>query len=74
LTCAHTMDVSDSFTTGVCFGHQIISRALGGDVGKNPGGWEVGPTIVKTTPIGRLVYGVDKIVSTIIPVLAAALN
>ncbi|SEG07505.1 type 1 glutamine amidotransferase [Jhaorihella thermophila] len=29
---------------GVCFGHQIIARALGGKVEKFQGGWAVGPT------------------------------
>ncbi|MFC7703897.1 type 1 glutamine amidotransferase [Plastorhodobacter daqingensis] len=28
---------------GICFGHQIIARALGGKVEKYPGGWAVGP-------------------------------
>ena len=27
---------------GVCFGHQLIAKALGGMVSKNPLGWEVG--------------------------------
>jgi GMP synthase-like glutamine amidotransferase len=27
---------------GCCFGHQAIAKALGGDVGKNPGGWGFG--------------------------------
>lgn len=27
---------------GICFGHQILSRALGGKVGRNPNGWELG--------------------------------
>ena len=28
---------------GICFGHQIVARALGGRVEKFPGGWAVGP-------------------------------
>ena len=24
---------------GLCFGHQLLARALGGSVGKNPSGW-----------------------------------
>jgi GMP synthase-like glutamine amidotransferase len=29
---------------GICFGHQIIAKALGGRVEKFAGGWSVGPT------------------------------
>lgn len=28
---------------GICFGHQIVARALGGEVEKHSGGWAVGP-------------------------------
>lgn len=28
---------------GICFGHQIMAQALGGKVGKFPGGWAIGP-------------------------------
>ncbi|KAH9274497.1 hypothetical protein BASA83_003130 [Batrachochytrium salamandrivorans] len=38
---------------GICFGHQIIAEALGGQVGKNPLGWEVGFTAVQLTEQGR---------------------
>jgi len=38
---------------GVCFGHQIIARALGGKAGKFAGGWAVGPT---EYPIGGRDY------------------
>lgn len=27
---------------GICFGHQVLSRALGGKVAKSPHGWEIG--------------------------------
>ncbi len=29
-------------TVGICFGHQLVAQALGGAVGRAPGGWGVG--------------------------------
>ncbi|EKM77592.1 hypothetical protein AGABI1DRAFT_115151 [Agaricus bisporus var. burnettii JB137-S8] len=46
---------------GICFGHQVISRSLGGEVGRNPSDWETGPTVLQTTYMGRLLYGVEKL-------------
>lgn len=34
---------------GVCFGHQIIARAAGLDVGRNSKGWEIGVTKVSSS-------------------------
>ncbi|KAJ3558428.1 hypothetical protein NM688_g930 [Phlebia brevispora] len=44
---------------GICFGHQIISRALGKDCVPNGGTWEVGPTKLDLTETGKQVFGVD---------------
>lgn len=32
---------------GICFGHQILSRALGGKTGRAPVGWELGERVVQ---------------------------
>ncbi len=34
---------------GICFGHQLIAKALGGTVIKSPGGWGVGMSTNKVT-------------------------
>ncbi|KAL9949954.1 hypothetical protein ACHAQF_000204 [Verticillium nonalfalfae] len=44
---------------GVCFGHQIIARALGGTVRTSPKGWEVAVTDVTLTPVARDLFGLD---------------
>ena len=38
---------------GICFGHQLLAYALGGRVGDNPNGVEVGTVAVELTPAGR---------------------
>lgn len=55
---------------GVCFGHQIISLALGGECVRGDNGWEVGVYSNSMTPEGRYWWsdsvipnGSEKIVS-----------
>lgn len=50
---------------GVCFGHQILSRALGCKVGRNAKGWEVAVTDVNLTPEGKKVFGMEKMVCSV---------
>jgi GMP synthase-like glutamine amidotransferase len=37
----------------ICFGHQIVARAFGANVIKNPEGWELGVRTIQLTPMGQ---------------------
>ncbi|KXS14538.1 class I glutamine amidotransferase-like protein, partial [Gonapodya prolifera JEL478] len=45
---------------GVCFGHQIMAKALGGEVTLNPQGLEDGITAIRLTDEGRRMLGTSK--------------
>ncbi|EEP80736.1 predicted protein [Uncinocarpus reesii 1704] len=42
---------------GVCFGHQIIARALGAPVGRGGEGWEIAVEPIVLNDIGRSLFG-----------------
>lgn len=42
--------------TGVCFGHQIIGRALGVAVGRSTAGWEISVTPMSLTERGTKLF------------------
>ncbi|KAI0247387.1 class I glutamine amidotransferase-like protein [Lactifluus subvellereus] len=42
---------------GICFGHQIVARALGGECVSNGGKWEVAITEVILTDLGQRIFG-----------------
>ncbi|KAL2862324.1 type 1 glutamine amidotransferase [Aspergillus lucknowensis] len=44
---------------GICFGHQIIGRALGVKVGRNNAGWEIAVCDVDLTEKGKEIFGVE---------------
>ncbi|KAI0541566.1 class I glutamine amidotransferase-like protein [Xylaria digitata] len=45
---------------GVCFGHQIIARALGAKLGRNTRGWEVSVVEHELTDEGKRFFGLEK--------------
>ncbi|KAJ5091900.1 hypothetical protein NUU61_006770 [Penicillium alfredii] len=46
---------------GICFGHQIVGRALGAGVGRSDQGWEVAVCEMDLTDKGKELFGRDKI-------------
>ena len=48
---------------GVCFGHQIVGRAMGAKLGRNPDGWEAAVYDMSLTAKGKEVFEKDMLVS-----------
>ncbi|KAH7546092.1 hypothetical protein FEM48_Zijuj01G0164000 [Ziziphus jujuba var. spinosa] len=42
-----TLDSMGKKVLGICFGHQVLCKALGGKVGRASSGWDIGVTKVK---------------------------
>lgn len=42
---------------GVCFGHQIVGRAMGARLGRNARGWEASVTPMDLTKRGQEIFG-----------------
>lgn len=51
---------------GVCFGHQIVARAMGITVGRNPDGWEAAVHDVHLTKKGQELFGLENLVGAVI--------
>lgn len=49
---------------GVCFGHQIVGRALGAQVGRNDRGWEISVVPLELNDEGKKVFRRDTLVSS----------
>jgi GMP synthase-like glutamine amidotransferase len=48
---------------GVCFGHQILGRALGVKVGRSDDGWEISVLPVELSAKGKEIFQQDTLVS-----------
>lgn len=46
---------------GICFGHQLLAKALGGDVGRNPAGREIGTVEVRRLAHDPLLDDLDDV-------------
>lgn len=47
---------------GICFGHQIVGRALGAKVGRSEDGWEIAVCDMDLTDKGKEIFGLEKLV------------
>lgn len=59
-------------TIGVCFGHQIVGRAMGVDIGRNDKGWEAAVSDVELSATGKRLFGKGKLV-ILLPFLRSTL-
>lgn len=59
---------------GVCFGHQIVGRALGLPVGRSDAGWEVSVVTVELTDVGKQILKLEGLVSLTLQMLALLLT
>ena len=48
---------------GVCYGHQIIGRAMGAPVGRSDIGWETSVCDMSLTELGKKLFEIDIVVS-----------
>lgn len=49
-------------TFGVCFGHQIVARALGQRVDRGEGGWEISQVPLRLSEKGKEIFKVSQMV------------
>ncbi|KAK3152298.1 hypothetical protein QOZ80_2BG0156990 [Eleusine coracana subsp. coracana] len=49
-----TLHAMEKRVLGVCFGHQVLCRALGGRVGKSSSGWDLGVRMVNLVTLDEL--------------------
>ncbi|PIA46049.1 hypothetical protein AQUCO_01600370v1 [Aquilegia coerulea] len=59
-----TLDAMEKKVLGICFGHQLLCRALGGKIGRAYGGWDIGlrkVSMVNNLPPCSFLHDLEKI-------------
>lgn len=54
LSLLHNLNSMKKQVLGICFGHQILGRALGGKIGRATSGWDIGVTKVQLSSSSKL--------------------
>ncbi|KAM0061959.1 putative glutamine amidotransferase [Helianthus debilis subsp. tardiflorus] len=54
LNLVNKLDSMNKKILGVCFGHQILARALGGKVGRALSGWDIGVRTINFSPSTKM--------------------
>ncbi|GLT98013.1 hypothetical protein SLE2022_155470 [Rubroshorea leprosula] len=59
------LDSMEKKVLGICFGHQVLARALGGKIGRNAAGWDIGVTDIHLSPSSAKLFSSLKIPETL---------